>query len=144
MGYSALLISFPILLCIVPRKSSSSGSTRKRQSSLKQPLTVPNLLPRVTRSVSREKANSAALSSPPFLPTHSRHPPLPSSTTTTTTTHPQPTKSFTPSRNMKPLDKVAAKKSPPVGLASKEKQKRYGGTSVTHIKTLNDQYMYIL
>ena len=115
-----------ILLCVciisspAPKKSSSSGSGRKRTSSAKTPLSVPTLFPRVTRSSSRDKSGSGAQPSPPLRPF--RSPSLP--------TPPLPTKA-PPAPNPPPTTKsperVASKKSPSVGPASKEKQRRYGG-----------------
>ncbi|CAI7994466.1 E3 ubiquitin-protein ligase TRIP12 [Geodia barretti] len=103
-----------------PKKSSSSGSGRKRTSSAKTPLSVPTLFPRVTRSSSRDKSGSGAQPSPPLRPF--RSPSLP--------TPPLPTKA-PPAPNPPPTTKsperVASKKSPSVGPASKEKQRRYGG-----------------
>ena len=104
----------------VPRKSSSGGSSRKRPSSAKSPLSVPTLFPRVTRSSSREKAG--AQSSSPLLPPHP--PPLPHliKSPSTTTRSPPATQS--------PPESAAVKKPPAIGPASKEKQKRYGGEIV--------------
>ena len=112
-----------ISLSVVPRKSSSSGPTRKRAGSAKLPLSVPVLFPRVTRSSSREK--TSAQSSPPLLPSHPH--PLPPVTRSSSSKLVSAKSPPAKMPSAKSTDSVAAKKSPGVGAVSKEKQKRFGG-----------------
>ena len=112
----------------VSRKSSSSGSTRKRAGSTKLPLSVPVLFPRVTRSSSREK--TSLQSSPPLLPSHP-HPLIPvsklPSSKSPSTKSPSAKSPSAKSLSAKSPDTLATKKSPGLGPVSKEKQKRFGG-----------------